>query len=179
METARREGQHPTWVTPGQSEGPWGVSETNMDDREVGLRGGRGWGHNKPVHQPTSPSQANADVGHLLNMLVAGLRMGIPRINTFSGEATPGKTEVSFKQWYHKVNCTKNHYPEAVVWESIIQSLKGPTVDMARYMGPTTNIAHILCKLLAIFGMVASLTFSCRTSIRSPRIIMRRSPPLL
>ena len=89
-------------------------------------------------------------------MLVAGLRMETPRINTFSGEATPGKTEVSFEEWYHWIPCIKDHYPEAVVWEHIIKSLKGAVADMARYMEPTTSTGHILCKLLVIFGMVAS-----------------------
>ena len=89
-------------------------------------------------------------------MFAASLRLGTPRINNFSGDATPGKTEVSFKQWYQEVKYVKDHYPEAVVWDSIIQSLKGPAVDMARYMGPTTSIAHILQKLSVIFGTVTS-----------------------
>ena len=32
----------------------------------------------------------------------------------------PGKTEVSFEQWYHEVQCTKDYYPESMVWESIV-----------------------------------------------------------
>ena len=89
-------------------------------------------------------------------MLTAGLRIGTPRINTFSGDATPGKTKVSFEQWYYEVQYAMEHYPEAVAWESIIRSLKGAAVDMARYMGLTASIAHILHKLLVIFGTVAS-----------------------
>ena len=89
-------------------------------------------------------------------MLAARLRLDAPRINTISGDATPWKTEVSFEQWYHEVQCVKDHYPEAVIWERIIFSLKGAAVDKARYMGPTTSIAHILQKLLIIFGTVAS-----------------------
>ena len=73
-------------------------------------------------------------------MLTARLRLGIPRINTFSSDATLGKTELSFKQWYHGVQCVKDHYPEAVVWESIIRSLKGAVAD-------TTSVVHILQKL--------------------------------
>ena len=49
----------------------------------------------------------------------------------------------------------KDHYPESVVWESILQSLKWAAVDMARYMGPTVSMAHILQKLVVIFGTVA------------------------
>ena len=82
--------------------------------------------------------------------------MGTPRINTFSCDTTPGKTEVSFEQLYHEVQCIKDHYPEAVVWESIIWSLKGAVADMSRYMGPTPSIVPILQKLSVIFGMVAS-----------------------
>ena len=49
----------------------------------------------------------------------------------------------------------KDHYPEPVVWESIMRSLKGATADMARYMGPTASVSDILLKLMVIFGMVA------------------------
>ena len=89
-------------------------------------------------------------------MLTAGLRMGTPHTNTFSGYTTPRKTEVSFEQWYHEIWCVKDHYPEVMVWESIIWSLKGATADMDRYMGSTTSVDHILCKLSVIFGTVAS-----------------------
>ena len=43
-----------------------------------------------------------------------------------------------------------------MVRESIIHPLKGVAVDMARYMGPTTSMAHILQKLTIIFGTVVS-----------------------
>ena len=62
--------------------------------------------------------------------------------------------EVSFKQWYHEVQCVKDLY--SVVRESIVHSLKGPAADMARYMSPTTSVAHILQKLTVIFGTVVS-----------------------
>ena len=68
----------------------------------------------------------------------------------------PGKIEVSFKQWDHEVQCMKDHYPKSVVWESIMQSLKGAVADIARYMGPTTSEGHILQKLMVIFGTVVS-----------------------
>ena len=64
----------------------------------------------------------------------------------------PGKMEVLFEQWYHKVQCVKDHYPESVVRESIAHSLKGAVVDMARYMGPTASMAHILQKLTYFQG---------------------------
>ena len=62
------------------------------------------------------------DVVCLLSTLVTGLRLGTPKINTFSGDAMPGKTEVSFEHWYHKVQCIKDHYLELVVRESIVRS---------------------------------------------------------
>ena len=87
-------------------------------------------------------------------MFLARLRMGTLRINTFSGQATPGMTKVSFKQWYYEVQCIKDHNPKAVVWESIIRLLKGQVAEIARYMGPTASIVHILQKLSVIFGIV-------------------------
>ena len=67
----------------------------------------------------------------------------------------PGKTEVSFEQWNHKVQCIKDHYPESVIRESIVRSLKGAAADMAWYMGPTASISKISQKLTVIFGTVA------------------------
>ena len=93
-------------------------------------------------------------MGHLINTLASGLRLGTPQINAFSGKAMPGKTEVSFEQWYHKVQCVKDHYPELVVRESTVRSLKGAAADMARHMGPTVSVSNILHKLTVIFGMV-------------------------
>ena len=115
-----------------------------------------GWVPPGPPPQPLRPAPANLDVGHLINTLASGLPLGDPRINTFSGKAMPGKTEVSFEQWYHKVQCVKDHYLELVVWESIVQSLKGASVDMAWYMGPTASVTESLQKLMVVFGMVAS-----------------------
>ena len=73
-----------------------------------------------------------------------GLQLSTPQINTFSGDATPAKMEMSFEQWYHDVRCVKDHYPESMVQESIVCSLKGAAADMARYIGPTASVAHIL-----------------------------------
>ena len=81
--------------------------------------------------------------------------MGTPRINTFSDKAMPGKAEESFEQWNHEVQCIKNHYPESVIQESIVRSLKGAAADMAQYMGPTASVSKILQKLTVIFGTVA------------------------
>ena len=52
-----------------------------------------------------------------------------------------------FEQWNHKVQWVKDHYPELVVWESIVRSLKGVAVDMVCYMGPTASVSEILQKI--------------------------------
>ena len=82
--------------------------------------------------------------------------MGTLRINTFSSVATPGKIKVLFKQWNHEVQCVKDHYPESVVQESIVRSLKGAAADMVWYMAPTASVSNTLQKLTVIFGTVAS-----------------------
>ena len=115
------------------------------------------------------------DVGHVINTLVTGLHLGTPRINTSSGKTTLGKTEVSFKQWYHEV---QDHYPESVVWESIIWSLKGAVADMAWYMGPTASVEEILQKLMVIFGMVASFDVLIENFYKLLKVTMRECPPL-
>ena len=150
---------------------PSGSGNTKGDDLEVTFPRGRGWvpprqptpipapawpgGRwvpQEPPPQPPRPAPANTDVGHLINTLVSGLHLGTPRINTFSSKAMLGKTEVSFEQWYHEVQCIKDHYLESVVWESIVQSLKWAVADMAWYMGPTANVTEILQKLTMVFG---------------------------
>ena len=62
--------------------------------------------------------------------------------------------EVLFEQWSHEVQCVQDHYPESVVTESTVHSLKGAVADMARYMGPTTSMTHMLQNLTIIFGTV-------------------------
>ena len=123
------------WRTPA-----WG-GDPGVEDKEVTLQGG-GMGSQWAATTASGPPYKE-DVSHLLSTLVAGLRLGTPRINTFSGNAMPGKTEVSFKQWYHKVQSVNDHYPAFVIQESIVRSLKGAVVDMAWDMGPTTSVTHI------------------------------------
>ena len=64
---------------------------------------------------------------------------------------TPGKTEVSYEQWSHEVQCIKDHYPESVVRESIIRSLKGAVADMAHYMGPTARVSEMCRETFELF----------------------------
>ena len=96
-------------------------------------------GAQRTTSLPPAPGQPDEYIGCLINRLAMELQLCTPQIKTFSGDAMPGKTEVSFKQWYHEVQCVKDHYPESVVRESIVHSLKGAVADMARYMGPTTS----------------------------------------
>ena len=103
-----------------------------------------GWVTQGPPPQPQIPAQPNPHAGCLINTLASGLHLGTPRINTFSSKAMPVKTEVSFKQWNHEVQCVKDHYTELVVQESIVRFLKGPAADMDWYMGPTTSVYDIL-----------------------------------
>ena len=152
---------------------PVGNGDPDVDDQEVTfLKGGwvppeqpfwspapgqpdGGWEpRGQPPHPPV-PVQPKKDVGHLINALARGLQLSTPHINTFSSDTMSGKMAVSFKQWYHKVQCVKDHYSASVVRESIIHSLKGAAADMARYMGPTTSVTHMLQNLTIIFGTVA------------------------
>ena len=80
-----------------------------------------------------------------------------PHINSFSGEAMPGKMEVSFEQWHHEVQCVKDHYPETVVWESIVQSLKGGSSRYGQVYGPSHQHGPYPTKINGYFwhcGMV-------------------------
>ena len=95
-------------------------------------------------------------MGQLITALTSGLHIGTPKISTFSDDMAPGKTEVSYEQWSHEVQCIKDHYPELVVRESIMRSLKGAVADMAHYMGPTAGVSEILEKLPVNFGTVVS-----------------------
>ena len=149
---------------------PSGSREPKEDDQEVTFHGGGRWG---PPRQPTSPVEperpaegrvpsglplwapcpapSGSDMGQLITTLTSSLCLGTPKINTSSGNVTPVKTEVSFEQWNHEVHRIKDHYPESVVWESIMRSLKGAAADMAQYMDPTTGVSNILEKTFGHF----------------------------
>ena len=90
-------------------------------------------------------------MGQLITALTLGLCIGSPKINTFSSNVTLGKTEVLYEQWNHEVQCIKDHYPESVVWKSIMSSLKGAVADMAQYMGSTASDSNILGKTFGYF----------------------------
>ena len=134
---------------------PLGSGVPEEDDQEVTFPGG-GRVPSGPLPQSPGPALAGPDMGQLINALTLGLQISTPKISTFSGNVAPGKTEVSYEQWSHEVQCIKDHYPELVVRESIMQSLKGAVADMAHYMGPTAGVSEILEKLSVIFGTVTS-----------------------
>ena len=139
---------------------------------------GEGMGTQQAASVAHRPPCIEENVGHFLSTLTARLRLGTQRINTFSGNATLGKTKVSFEQWYHEVQCVKDYYPELVVWESIVRSLKGVVADMAQYMSPTTSVTLILQTLAVIFALLYNLTSWCKISTRLPTVTMRRFPSL-
>ena len=162
----------PSYPLPQDWACPLGSSVPEDNDQEVTFPGGgrvptrpppqpvnpspAGWVPTGPQPKPVSPAPAGPDMGQLISALTSGLQISTPKISTFSGDVAPGKTEVSYEQWSHEVQCVKDHYPELVVRESIMQSLKGAAADIARYMGPTARVSDILEKLSVIFGTVAS-----------------------
>ena len=120
----------PSYPPPRDWACPLGNAVPDKDDQEVTFPGG-GRVSVGPQPQPVSPAPAGPDMGQLISTLTSGLQISIPKISTFSGDVAPGKTEVSYEQWSHKVQCIKDHYPEVVVRESIMRSLKGAVADMA------------------------------------------------
>ena len=162
MEDLQQEVAHRELNMPsrGPTMGGWRIpareGDPNVDDEEVIFLGGRGWELRGQPPQPTCPPQMEEDIGCLINTLATRMWLGTLRINTFSGEATLGKTEVSFEQWYPEVQCVEDHYLESVVWKSLVRLLNGAVADMAQYMVPTTSMVHILQKLTVIFGTVTT-----------------------
>ena len=119
------------------------------------------------THCPPWPDK---DIGCLKNTLATRLWLGTPHINTFIAvKATLSGTEVTFEQWYHEVQCVKDHYPKSVVWESIVRLLKGQPLAV----GQTSGLVHgSHCQLLCptyyknqpvIFGTVASFDVLMQT----------------
>ena len=153
---------------------PSGRGNFNEDDQKVTFPRGGGWippGQPSPTPapvqpdgrlvplgpppQPLRPAPADPDVGCLINTLGLGLHLGTPRINTFSGEAMPSKTEVSFEQWYHEVQCVRplSRVSGQGGHSSVSQRGSG------RYglvHGPYCQCQGNSSKIMVNFGMVAS-----------------------
>ena len=110
------------WRSPAEGGDP------NVADEGVTLQG-EGMGTQGAT--TTAYPHTEENVGCLISTLAARLRLGTPRSNTFSGDAMPGKNRGILQQWYHEVQCIKHHYPELVVQENIVRSLKRAAADMA------------------------------------------------
>ena len=94
-------------------------------------------------------------MGHLINTLASGLCSGCPSNKYLQWQSHAlGKTEVSFQQWHHEVQCVKDHYPESVVWESIVRSLKGSSSRHGQVYGPYCQCLQHFVETV-IFGTVA------------------------
>ena len=101
----------PLQPPPRDWEHPLGNGVPEEDDQEVIFpEGGRV--PSGPLLQSPGTAPAQPDMGQLINTLTSGLQIGTPKISTFIGNMAPGRTEVSYEQWSHKVQCIKDHYPE-------------------------------------------------------------------
>ena len=171
-------GSHTPWAehTPQKPPlTPWGNpvgnGAPNPDDQEVTFLRGRGWIPPGQPSQPPAPPQPDggwiplgqpsehptlAEPGaHMGHLTMDYVWVSLSKYLQF---AKPCHRKVRYhsSKWYHKVQCIKDHYPEMVAWESIVRSLKGVAVDMARYTGPTASVSNILQKLTVIFRVVMS-----------------------
>ena len=89
---------------------PYGNGDPDVDNWEVTFLRGGGWVPPEQPFQPPAPAQPDEgweprgqppwppapvqpvdDIGHLNNTLAMGLQLGTLQINTFSGDAMPGK----------------------------------------------------------------------------------------
>ena len=131
-----------------------------MESREANYPSSRvtGWGKSSLWTTTAIAMSCTSRTRHGVTNHCPNLRSAYwhPKISTFSGDTAPGKSEVSYEQWSHKVQFIKDHYPELVVRESIMRSLKGAVANMVHYMGPTASVSEILEKLSVIFSTVAS-----------------------
>ena len=92
----------PSYPSPRDWAHPLGNVVPEEGDREITfLRGGRVPTGPEPL--PVSPALAGPDMSQLISTLTSGLRIGTPKISTFSGNGAPGKTKVLYKQWSHEV----------------------------------------------------------------------------
>ena len=112
----------PSDPPPNEWSCPSGSQEPEEDDQEVTFPGGGRWGllrqptpeqpaeggaPSGPPQRPPCPAPAGPDIRQLITTLTLGLHIGTPKISTFSGDVAPGKTEVSYEQWSHEVQCIK------------------------------------------------------------------------
>ena len=79
------------------------------------------------------------------------------KIQTFSGTEPPPKDETTFEQWIHDVKEAQASFPEPVVRNWILRSLKGPPADAVRNLGPDASTANILQRLEGLYGAMVPL----------------------
>ena len=59
--------------------------------------------------------------------------LSTPKLNIFRGEEFPGNNEVTFNQWILEVRSIQGLYPEAVICDVLIKSLKGTVADFVKF----------------------------------------------
>ena len=170
---------------------PSGSREPKEDDQEVTFPGRGRWGPSRqpipvseqpaggrvpfgPPQQLPCPALAGPDMGQLLTTLTSGLCIGTPKISTFSGDMAPGKTEVSYKQWSHEVQCIKDHYQELVVRESIMRSLKGQQQIWLAIWALLPVSLKFWKSFQSSLARLHHLMYLCKISIKSCRGIMKK-----
>ena len=99
-----------------------------------------------------------------------------PHLSSFSGEGTPGKRETSLEQWAIEVESVQGHYPEEVLWENIVRSLRVPATHIVRYLGAQACVTPNLSELEMLYGTVISFdvllqSFYCIHKIEGEKVL--------
>ena len=115
----------------------------------------------KPAQPGTSTGSATGQMpsgnSNVLPSVTLHSRDGkAPKINIFTGSENPARSEVSYAQWIYEVRSLKSLYPEGLLREGIIKSLRGTAADLVRFLGPSATTAQILDKLETVYGAVAN-----------------------
>ncbi|XP_062606042.1 uncharacterized protein LOC134267845 [Saccostrea cucullata] len=81
-----------------------------------------------------------------------------PKLPTFSGSEELQKGEVTYEVWSFEVRCLRNSQvlPDAVLLQTIRNSLKGTARSMLISLGESATTSQILEKLEGFYGMVSS-----------------------
>lgn len=81
-----------------------------------------------------------------------------PKLPIFSGSLEPNKSEVSYDVWSFEVKCLQNSHaiPEALLLQTIRNSLRGEARSMLVSLGESTTVDKVLAKLEGFYGLVSS-----------------------